>query len=84
MAHSKQALKRIRTNEKSRQANKSTRSAMRTAVKKAAKTAQPEDLAKAMKKLDKAAKKGVIHRNAAARKKSRLARAANKKAAAAS
>jgi small subunit ribosomal protein S20 len=84
MAHSKQALKRIRTNDKSRQANKSTRSAMRTAVKKAAKTAQPEDLGKAMKNLDKAAKKGVIHRNAAARKKSRLARAANKKAAASS
>ena len=83
MAHSKQALKRIRTNEKSRQANKSTRSGMRTAVKKAANTTQPEDLAKAMKKLDKAAKKGVIHRNAAARKKSRLARAANKKTTAA-
>ena len=40
----KQALKRNRTNDKSRQANKSTRTAMRTAVKKAAKTSQPEDL----------------------------------------
>ena len=83
MAHNKQALKRIRQNDKARKANKSTRSSMKSAVKKAVKNATPEDLAGAMKKLDKAAKKGVIHKNAAARKKSRLARSVNKKAAAA-
>ena len=83
MAHSKQALKRIRQNEQARKANKTTRSSMKSAVKKASKTAAPEDMATAMKKLDKAAKHGVIHKNAAARKKSRLARALNKKGAAA-
>ena len=84
MAHSKQALKRIRQNAKARKANKGSRSALRSAVKKAAKTGAGEDLAKAMKRLDKAAKKGVIHKNAAARKKSRLAHQLNKKTAAAS
>jgi small subunit ribosomal protein S20 len=81
MAHNKQALKRIRQNEKARKANKQTRSSMKSAVKKAAKTTAPADLATAMKRLDKAAKQGVIHKNAAARKKSRLARALNKQAA---
>jgi small subunit ribosomal protein S20 len=85
MAHSKQANKRIRTTEKARQRNKTTTSAMRTAVKKVAraKTAEEADanLATAMKKVDKAAKSGVIHKNAAARKKSRLQRAVNKAAA---
>jgi len=84
MAHSKQALKRIRQNSKARQANKSTRTAMRSAVKKATRSGGSEDLATAMKRLDKAAKKGVIHKNAAARKKSRLARSLGKKAASAS
>lgn len=81
MAHNKQALKRIRTNQKSRQANKSTASAMKSALKKATKSGAPEDLAKAMKRLDKAAKHGVIHKNAAARRKSRLAKKVAAKAA---
>ena len=82
MAHSKQALKRIRQNQEARQANKTTRSSMKSAVKKAVKSGKAEDQATAAKRLDKAAKKGVIHRNAAARKKSRLARSLNKRAAA--
>jgi small subunit ribosomal protein S20 len=78
MAHHKQSAKRIRTNEKARQANKRDRSAMKTSIRKvvgadgpdAAKASFPD----AMKKIDKAAKKRVIHPNAAARMKSRLAR----------
>lgn len=78
MAHLKQSKKRIRTNEKARVRNKRQRSAMKSAIKDVvgadtkanAKTA----LADAMSKVDKAAKKNVIHKNAAARMKSRLAR----------
>jgi small subunit ribosomal protein S20 len=83
MTTSKQSAKRVRQNEKSRQANKVVRTSMRTAVKRvlqaptveAAEKALPE----AMKRLDKAAKKHVIHANTAARTKSRLAKAAAKK-----
>lgn len=83
MAHSKQALKRNRQNQKARLANKTARSGIKTAVKKAAATGAAGDHAAAMKRLDKAADKGVIHKNTAARRKSRLARAMNKQAAAA-
>jgi len=86
MAHSKQAQKRIRTDEKKRQLNKTTRSAMRGAVKKVRRATTAEEaqasLPQAAKRVDKAAKAGVIHKNAAARQKSRLAKAANKLAAA--
>ena len=86
MAHSKQAIKRVRTNDKARQANKTVTSAMRTAVKRVGKADSADDananLPAAIKKIDKAAKKGILHKNAAARKKSRLQRAVNKTAAA--
>ena len=80
MPNNKQAKKRVRQNETRRQENKVVRSSMRTAVKKvvqaesseAAQAALPE----AMKRVDKAAKKNIIHDNAAARIKSRLSRAA--------
>ena len=74
MAHNKQTQKRIRTSEKARVANKAVASAMKTAVKRAVKTGKPDDHATAVKHLDKAAKKGILHRNAVARRKSRLAR----------
>ena len=81
MATSKQSQKRIRTNEKSRVANKAVRGSMKTAVKSVQNASDtknaPAQLAFAMKKLDKAAKAGVIHKNAAARRKSRLARKLN-------
>ena len=83
MAHSKQAQKRIRTSEKARQANKIVRSTMRSTVKKAGATASAADQARAQRAIDKAAKKGVVHKNTAARKKSRLAKALNKQRAAA-
>jgi len=85
MAHSKQAQKRIRTSEKARQANKAVRGTMRSAEKKVRRGNAGEAAAalpKAQSKIDKAAKKGVLHRNAAARRKSRLAKAANALAAA--
>jgi small subunit ribosomal protein S20 len=74
MPNSKQAAKRARQSEERRLHNKAVRSAMKSAVKRAAISGTPEASAAAMKLIDKAAKTNVIHRNAAARHKSRLAR----------
>jgi small subunit ribosomal protein S20 len=83
MPNSKQAAKRMKQNEDHRLQNKAVRSAMRTAVKKVLSAPSPEEAQKhlpaAMKRVDKAAKKRVIHANAAARKKAQLSRAAGKK-----
>ena len=80
MAHSKQAEKRNRQNIKARAANKALHTAMRTAMKRVLRAADPESARKivpeAMRRVDKAAKHRVIHKNAAARYKSQLARAA--------
>ena len=78
MANTKSALKRIKTSEKRRQRNVAVKSATRTYIKKArAAIAQSSpdseaDVLAAISALDRAAKKGVIHRNNAARRKSRL------------
>ena len=83
MPNIKSAIKRVATTEKKRANNVTAKSAMRTAVKQAeAAIANNEANAKevlvaASKKLDKAATKGLIHKNAAARKKSRLAKRLN-------
>lgn len=80
MANIKSQIKRIRTNEKARLRNKAVRAEVGTRVKSAVAAAeagaddQAVALRKAMSKIDKAAAKGVIHRNAAARRKSRLAK----------
>ena len=54
--------------------NRAQRSAIKTAVKKARGTPTAETVRAAMRALDRGATKGQIHRNTAARKKSRLAR----------
>lgn len=80
MPNIKSAVKRVKTNDKRRLLNASQKSALRTAVKAAdtalanneAETAKAA-VALASKKLDKAVTKGLVHKNAAARKKSRLA-----------
>ena len=80
MANIKSQINRNRQNEKRRVANKGVRSELRTRDKNAEATAQagdesaPEAARIAMKRIDKAAKKGVIHKNQAARRKSRLAK----------
>lgn len=80
MAHSKQAEKRHRQNVKARVRNRVQRGAMRSAIKRVrgaeSTDAAKESLPVAVKRIDKAAKKGVIHKNAAARLKSRLAKRA--------
>ena len=84
MPNIKSAIKRVKTSEKRRALNASQRSALRTAVKNADVAIASSDLdaAKAAliaatKKLDKAVTKGLIHKNAASRKKSRLAKKLN-------
>jgi small subunit ribosomal protein S20 len=80
MPNIKSAIKRTKTNEARRLRNASAKSALRTAVKQADVAVVGTDVnaAKAaQKKLDKAATKGLIHKNAAARKKSRLAKKLN-------
>lgn len=79
MANSNQARKRARQAEKRRQHNASSRSTMRTYIKnvlKAVETGDKEAAAQAfraaMPRIDKAAGKGLIHANKAARHKSRL------------
>jgi small subunit ribosomal protein S20 len=80
MPNSKQAAKRMRQNEERRARNKSDRTAMKTAVKKVLQAGTSEEartrLPEAMKRVDKAAKKNVIHKNTAARIKSRITTAA--------
>ncbi len=72
----KSAEKRIKTDAKKRLLNKAAKSRMRTAIKKLKKVETKEEADKlyinAQSELDKAVKKGLIHKNAAARKKSRL------------
>ncbi|MFD7661444.1 30S ribosomal protein S20 [Streptomyces sp. NPDC059788] len=81
MANIKSQMKRIKTNEKARQRNKAAKSALSTAIRRTREAVETGDLQKATaaqalaaKKLDKAVSKGVIHKNAAANKKSALAK----------
>ncbi|APT85231.1 30S ribosomal protein S20 [Corynebacterium aquilae] len=87
MANIKSQIKRNRTNEEARERNKAVRSAVRTEIRKfralveaGDKAAAETQLRVASRKLDKAVSKGVIHRNNAANKKSRMASAVNKMA----
>jgi small subunit ribosomal protein S20 len=81
MANIKSQIKRNRQNERRRLRNKSVRSEVKTRVKVAVQAAESgaEDSAEAVrtaiKRIDKAAAQGVIHKNQAANKKSRLMRA---------
>jgi small subunit ribosomal protein S20 len=85
VANIKSQQKRILTNERRRLRNKSVKSSLHTAIR-AFRTAAAEGdrdkaaelLATTSRKLDKAASKGVIHRNQAANKKSALARTLDK------
>ncbi len=81
MANIKSQKKRILTNAKRAERNKAVKSELKTRVKNAtnaANTEQSEEaLRLAVKRLDMAAAKGVIHKNQAARRKSRLMKKLN-------
>ncbi len=79
MANSKSALKRVRVSERRRIRNRTYRSAARTMVRRAESVIATGDaeaaalaVGSAISMLDRTAGKGVIHRNNAARRKSRL------------
>jgi small subunit ribosomal protein S20 len=77
VANTKSAIKRIRQNERRRLRNRAMRSKIRGTVKAARAaegTARATVVLEAIRLLDKAVSKGVLHRNTAARKKSALAR----------
>ncbi len=83
MANIKSQIKRIKTNEKARQRNAAVRSALKTSVRKFRSAADSgdasaanEEMLKAARQLDKAASKGVIHKNQAANRKSAMAKKA--------
>lgn len=84
MPNIKSAKKRVLVSKANYEHNKAYRSALRTAVKKAdaAIDSKSEDMAAvvtaAVKKIDQAASKGIIHKNNAARKKSALVTRYNK------
>ena len=84
MANIKSQMKRNRTNERRRLRNKSVKSSLHTAIRafrEAAEAGNKDKAAElarsASRKLDKAASKGVIHKNQAANRKSALALALN-------
>ncbi len=85
MANIKSAKKRVLVAERNRLRNQAFRTSIKTAVKKVLELAKAEDkdalnvaLSKAYQLCDKAVSKGILHKNTAARKKSRLTIAVNK------
>ncbi len=86
MANLKSSLKDIERNRANRLRNRAARSAMKTHIKKAKSAAGGDtetvlvNVAAAFKSIDKAAQRGIIHRNEAARRKSRLMKAINSSA----
>ncbi len=88
MPNIKSSIRSVKTDAERRARNFPVKSALRTSARKVMESAQTGDkeaattlLGKASSLIDKAAGKGVIHRNTAARKKSRLAKRVNKMAA---
>ena len=87
MANKRSSKKDLRRTAKRTVRNRSARTALKTYVKKVRTAAASGDanevqtaLTTAQKMLDKAAQRGIIHKNQAARRKSRAAKAANKAA----
>ncbi len=92
MANIKSAIKRVEISERNRLRNKAYKSAVKTLTKRyltaldqyaatpspEAKQEAQERMSAAFSKIDKAVKRGVLHRNTGARKKSRLAKAFKK------
>nr|NLD40762.1 30S ribosomal protein S20 [Actinomycetales bacterium] len=84
MANIKSQIKRNRTNEEARMRNQAVKSELKTYVRKVRQAVEAGDketateaLSAAGRKLDKAVSKGVIHKNQAANRKSKLAKHVN-------
>ncbi|MEI6216956.1 MAG: 30S ribosomal protein S20 [Actinomycetes bacterium] len=85
MANIKSQIKRIKTNEKAQDRNKAARSSIKTAIRRFRDALTggdakviADELRLASKQLDTAVSKGVMHANAAANRKSAMAKQANK------
>ncbi len=82
MANHKSAVKRIQTNTRDNERNKSYKNKLRTSVKKVRAVTSKEEGEKLFRStaslLDKLAKKGIIHKNKAANQKAKLASLINK------
>ncbi len=78
MPNIKSAIKRVRTNDTKNAQNSSVKSAMRSSVKKADQAVanneenKADSVKAAIKQVEKAASKGLLHKNTAARKKASL------------
>jgi small subunit ribosomal protein S20 len=88
MPNHKSAEKRVRQNERRRLINRSNRTRLRTSIKELRTALSAGDaketvalLPKTISEIDKAVKKGALHRNAAARQKSRLTARVNQSSA---
>lgn len=79
MPNIKSAKKRVNVIKRQSEENIPVKGSMRTAVKKAVKDSSKENINDAVKKIDNAVSKGVIKKNTAARKKSRLMKKVNVK-----
>ncbi|KAA3610241.1 MAG: 30S ribosomal protein S20 [Calditrichaeota bacterium] len=81
MAHHKSTIKRIRTNETSRQYNKRYKTELKSALKDAFAAETKDDgsqkISKAFKLLDKLVQKNILHKNNASNQKSRLSKFVN-------
>ena len=84
VANIKSQIKRNRQNERARVRNKAVRSRLKTEIKKVESVREGDDaqaaeqqLLSTIRLIDKAASRGVIHKRTAARRKAKLARAAN-------
>ena len=78
MANSKSATKRARQNPRRTLRNRSVTTNLRSLAKRQAAGGKPEETRALVSALDKAAKRGVIHKNVANRRKARLNKAAAK------
>ena len=81
MANTKSAIKNVRKNRRRREINKTRKGALRTQIKKLRTLVKAKDAEAAAKELtrtvsviDRSIRKGILHRNTAARYKSRLSR----------
>ncbi|MBR5587121.1 MAG: 30S ribosomal protein S20 [Clostridia bacterium] len=77
MPNIKSAKKRVKVIETKSMQNQMVKSALKTSIKKFDADKTAENYAAAVKKIDQAASKGVLHKNTAARKKSSLTKALN-------
>lgn len=77
MPNIKSAMKRVKVNKTKAAANKARKSNLKTVLKKANADCTAESIRVAIKKVDQAAAKGLMHKNCASRKKAQLAKKLN-------